>query len=85
MSLDRIDLALRLLAERDAAAADIERLGAREREALTLLVKGFDLDEIGDRMGLSAQSAKSNLSRAGQRLGLSRVELIVLATKAGMA
>ncbi len=58
----------------------IWRFSPRERQIVTLLVKGSSNQEIADRLGLRLQTVKNHLSRIYRKLGVpNRVQLAVLA------
>mgnify|MGYP003631392134 CR=1 FL=1 len=84
MSLDRIDLALRMLAERDAATAKIANLPPRQRQAAMHLGQGLDSAQIGAHMSLTPGTVNVTIHNACEALELTRLELAVLACKAGM-
>lgn len=75
--------------ERDAhAPAEVPGLGeltAREREVLTALGEGLSNVGIGQRMHISASTAKTHVSRVLAKLDVaSRMEAAVLARRAGL-
>ncbi|WP_424464211.1 response regulator [Pseudoclavibacter helvolus] len=75
--------------DRDAhAPAEVPGLGeltAREREVLTALGEGLSNVGIGQRMHISASTAKTHVSRVLAKLDVaSRMEAAVLARRAGL-
>jgi DNA-binding NarL/FixJ family response regulator len=45
------------------------RLTGREREVLTLLAQGLQLDEIAARLGIGSETVRTHVRKAGERLG----------------
>ncbi|GAB3295816.1 response regulator [Pseudoclavibacter terrae] len=67
------------------AVAGIEHLTSREREVLAALGEGLSNVGIGQRMHISASTAKTHVSRVLAKLGVaSRMEAAVLARRAGL-
>jgi DNA-binding CsgD family transcriptional regulator len=61
------------------------RLSAREVQVLALAAEGLSNPEIAERLGLSALTVKSHLSRMTRRLGArDRAHLVLLALRAGV-
>lgn len=64
----------------------LEELTAREREVLAALGEGLSNVGIGQRMHISASTAKTHVSRVLAKLGVaSRMEAAVLARRAGLS
>jgi two-component system, NarL family, invasion response regulator UvrY len=62
-----------------------ETLSMRELEVLSLLTQGLRLDEIGERLGLSAKTAANHQSSIKQKLGASSaLQLILIAQQYGL-
>jgi LuxR family transcriptional regulator, quorum-sensing system regulator BjaR1 len=53
------------------ATADVDdvHLTGREREVLTLLAQGLQLDEIGNRLGIGSETVRTHVRKATSRLG----------------
>jgi len=53
------------------ATADVDdvHLTGREREVLTLLAQGLQLDEIGSRLGIGSETVRTHVRKATGRLG----------------
>jgi DNA-binding NarL/FixJ family response regulator len=65
-------------------AADRRRLSSREVEVVTLVVDGRSNDEIGSRLGISAKTVESHLTRIFERTQVaSRTELAAKAVREG--
>jgi DNA-binding NarL/FixJ family response regulator len=80
---------LRRLIERQREAAHAaERLVAltpREREVLSLLVDGYDLQRMAATLVISPETARTHVQRVLRKLGVhSRLEAIALVAKTGM-
>jgi DNA-binding CsgD family transcriptional regulator len=45
------------------------RLTSREIEVLRLLADGLHLEEIGERLGIGAETVRTHLRKASERLG----------------
>ncbi|MER5479471.1 response regulator transcription factor [Streptomyces sp. NPDC002734] len=68
-----------------APAAVLDRLTAREREAVTLVARGLSNDEIAARMVISPLTAKTHVNRAMTKLDVrDRAQLVVLAYESGL-
>jgi DNA-binding CsgD family transcriptional regulator len=54
-----------------AVKTDVDglHLTAREREVLSLLAQGLQLDEIAQRLGIGAETVRSHVRNATERLG----------------
>ncbi|WP_258064759.1 response regulator transcription factor [Pseudoclavibacter sp. AY1H1] len=64
----------------------LAELTAREREVLSALGEGLSNSGIGQRMHISASTAKTHVSRVLAKLGVvSRMEAAVLARRAGLS
>lgn len=69
----------------NADAVDLSSLTPRETELLALVAKGRSNEEIGAELYLSPGTVKKKLSALMQKLDVeNRVQLAVLATKAGL-
>jgi DNA-binding CsgD family transcriptional regulator len=53
------------------ATADVDNvhLTGREREVLTLLAQGLQLDEIATRLGIGSETVRTHVRKATDRLG----------------
>jgi DNA-binding CsgD family transcriptional regulator len=53
------------------SAADVGdvHLTGREREVLTLLAQGLQLDEIAQRLGIGSETVRTHVRKATERLG----------------
>jgi DNA-binding CsgD family transcriptional regulator len=45
------------------------RLTGREREVLSLLAQGLQLEEIANRLGIGAETVRTHVRNAAERLG----------------
>lgn len=64
--------------------ADHRRLSLRESEVVALIVEGRSNDEIGARLGISAKTVESHLTRIYERVHVaSRTELATRAVREG--
>jgi LuxR family quorum sensing-dependent transcriptional regulator len=45
------------------------RLTERERQVLTLLAQGLQLEEIGHRLGIGSETVRTHVRNASDRLG----------------
>jgi two-component system invasion response regulator UvrY len=78
------DLAVQGLTERDGHAA-IDSLSARERQIVTLVVRGSSSAEIGELLHLSPKTVDSYRSRLMAKLGVTDVPALVrCAIRAGL-
>lgn len=60
-------------------------LSSREHEILRLLISGYDLREIGERLGVSAKTVANQQSAIKQKLGASSaLQLILIARQLGL-
>jgi DNA-binding NarL/FixJ family response regulator len=70
------------LAQRDPRSA---RLTARESEVLELLAEGIGHEEIGKRLGIGAETVRTHLRKACDRLGAAtRTEAVATALRLGL-
>ena len=72
---------------RQSSAADelAGALSTRELEVLRMLVQGFGVEEIGERLGLSPKTAANHQSSIKQKLGAdSALQLILIAQQFGL-
>jgi DNA-binding NarL/FixJ family response regulator len=70
------------LAQRDPRSA---RLTAREREVLELLAEGIGHEEIGKQLGIGAETVRTHLRKACERLGAAtRTEAVATALRLGL-
>jgi DNA-binding CsgD family transcriptional regulator len=54
----------------------------REREVLTLLAQGLQLEEIGQRLGIGAETVRTHVRNATDRLGASnRTHAVAIAIR----
>jgi DNA-binding NarL/FixJ family response regulator len=68
-----------------APAAVLNRLTAREREAVVLVARGLSNDEIAAHMVISPLTAKTHVNRAMTKLhARDRAQLVVLAYESGL-
>jgi LuxR family transcriptional regulator, quorum-sensing system regulator BjaR1 len=44
-------------------------LTGREREVLSLLAQGLQLEEIAERLGIGTETVRTHVRKAGERLG----------------
>jgi LuxR family transcriptional regulator, quorum-sensing system regulator BjaR1 len=66
------------------ATADVDgvHLTGREREVLTLLAQGLQLDEIGERLGIGAETVRTHVRKATERLGaVNRTHAVAIAIR----
>ena len=64
----------------------VAALTARERQVIGLVAEGLSNVEIGDRLTMSAATAKTHVNRAMSKLGArDRAQLVVLAYQCGLA
>lgn len=90
-SLISPSLTRRLVAEfasrgkRPHDSRELEVLTEREREVLALVGEGLNNDEIGERLYMSPQTARTHVSRAMTKLGArDRTQLVVIAYETGL-
>jgi len=71
---------------RSSAAHQLaEALSTRELEVLRLLIQGYGVEEIGERLGLSPKTAANHQSSIKQKLGAdSALQLILIAQQFGL-
>ena len=66
------------------SAADVDdvHLTGREREVLSLLAQGLQLDEIAERLGIGAETVRTHVRKATERLGASnRTHAVAIAIR----
>jgi two-component system, NarL family, invasion response regulator UvrY len=62
-----------------------DSLSARELEVLRLLIQGYEIAEIGERLGLSPKTAANHQSSIKQKLGVSNaLQLMLVAQQFGL-
>jgi len=62
-----------------------ESLSTRELEVLRMLVQGYGVEEIGERLGLSPKTAANHQSSIKQKLGVkSALQLMLIAQQFGL-
>ena len=67
------------------AAADLDQLTGREREILTLVARGLNNDQIGERLFISPATVKTHLARVMGKLDAhDRAQLVVRAYEGGL-
>jgi DNA-binding CsgD family transcriptional regulator len=60
-------------------------LTRREADVLTLLAEGFTYEEIGRRLAISPETARTHLQKASERLGAStRTHAVATAIRLGL-
>ena len=71
---------------RSSAAHQLaDALSTRELEVLRLLIQGYGVEEIGERLGLSPKTAANHQSSIKQKLGAdSALQLILIAQQFGL-
>lgn len=58
------------------------RVTEREREVLALLAEGLQLEEIGQRLGIGAETVRTHVRNASDRLGaLNRTHAVAIAIR----
>ena len=68
-----------------AAARGIDQLTDREREILTLVARGLNNDQIGERLFISPATVKTHLARIMAKLDAhDRAQLVVRAYESGL-
>jgi FixJ family two-component response regulator len=68
-------------AEREMAQARLDRLTARERDVLALVLRGLLSKEIAQQLGTALQTVKQHRSRIMQKLGVRSVAELVRLTR----
>jgi DNA-binding CsgD family transcriptional regulator len=66
------------------AKTEVEELHLteREREVLTLLAQGLQLEEIGNRLGIGTETVRTHVRNASDRLGASnRTHAVAIAIR----
>ena len=64
------------------AEVDGLHLTEREREVLTLLAQGLQLEEIGQRLGIGVETVRTHVRNASDRLGASnRTHAVAIAIR----
>lgn len=85
---DLLGTVLRHLVDRRRAVADdldLHSLTEREREVFRLAAQGARKDEIGEKLFISPETARTHLQRVYRKLGInSQAELIALAAGEGV-
>jgi two-component system, NarL family, invasion response regulator UvrY len=76
LGTDVADLAVRGLSERDGSDA-LNSLSARERQIITMVVRGGSSAEIGTQLHLSPKTVDSYRSRLMSKIGVSDVPALV--------
>lgn len=67
------------------AVTDLNQLTEREREILTLVARGLNNDQIGERLFISPATVKTHLARVMGKLDAhDRAQLVVLAYEGGL-
>ena len=70
---------------RPDAAAVLEQLTNREREAVALVARGLSNDQIAERMTITPMTAKTHVNRAMTKLhARDRAQLVILAYESGL-
>lgn len=72
-------------ADSKAAAAELEAAGLskREREALVMAAKGLSCKEAAACLGLGEPTVEAHRNSMRKKLGMTTIEAVVLAVKAG--
>ena len=83
MSEDEKALALRLLADREAAQKALEPLSPREREVVKRVCQGEQEKTIGAQLGISDKTVSHHKVSAYRKTGTEFARLVVLVTRAG--
>ena len=74
-----------LMEQEEAAARGIDQLTDREREILTLVARGLNNDQIGERLFISPATVKTHLARIMAKLDAhDRAQLVVRAYESGL-
>lgn len=73
-----------IITERNAAKQELAVLSGRRVEALVYVAKGMHSGEIAKLMGVSVKTAENHLQRVRDTLGMTTIEAVVLAAKAGI-
>lgn len=69
-----------------ARGTELAVLSSREHEVLRLLANGYELQEIGERLGVSTKTVANHQSAIKHKLGAtSALQLILLARQLGMS
>ena len=74
------------MTKRSSAARELaDALSTRELEVLRMLIQGYGIEEIGERLGLSPKTAANHQSSIKQKLGAeSALQLILIAQQFGL-
>ena len=74
------------MTKRSSAAHQLaDALSTRELEVLRMLIQGYGVEEIGERLGLSPKTAANHQSSIKQKLGAdSALQLILIAQQFGL-
>jgi two-component system invasion response regulator UvrY len=79
------DVELAMTMQSSAANRLADALSTRELEVLRLLIQGYGIDEIAERLGLSPKTAANHQSSIKQKLGAdSALQLILIAQQFGL-
>lgn len=83
---ERAQLALRMLADRDQALAELAKLTAKQMEVARLITKGFDRNEVARLLHCSLPTVNDHLKGAFKTLDIHRqLELATLVVQARLA
>lgn len=98
VTVARLEVELGKAADRDAAhalaafrqvqadaRAELEPLTQRQRDILVMTAKGLDKKGVAEALGVSHHTVNDHQQQIRNRLGLTTVEAVVLAAKAGWA
>jgi DNA-binding NarL/FixJ family response regulator len=79
------DVAAAMTKQSASASQVADALSTRELEVLRLLVQGYGVEQIGERLGLSPKTAANHQSSIKQKLGAnSALQLILIAQQSGL-
>ncbi|WP_349513282.1 response regulator [Erythrobacter sp. NFXS35] len=83
-AFEMLDQMHHLLSAREQARYSIERLTARERETMAILMEGVPNKEVAHRLGLSVRTVEMHRGNALAKLNVKSVaEVVKLANRAG--